>query len=70
MKLETTISPCKEVFVEGNGISVTINTWSNCEGATLVVTGRGDNIPMRMAGSFRWEELAVIATAIAAAQAA
>lgn len=57
MKLETFKTDSKEIFVEGNGISVTVNTWANYEGCNLMVHGKGPELLLRMAGAFRWEEL-------------
>lgn len=57
------------MFVDGNGITVTVNTWGNLEGCSLMVHGTGDGLPMRMAGAFRWEELDVILVALNAARA-
>lgn len=68
MKFDITSSPCKEIFVEGENINVTINTWANLEGATIMVHSEGPNLPLRMAGAFTWEELDIIAMAIAAAR--
>lgn len=67
MKLDTIKSDCKEVFVEGAGISVTVHTWGNCEGCSLMVHGKGPDMPLRMAGAFRWEEIDVILVALTAA---
>lgn len=69
MKIETTNSPSKEVFVDAGNISVTINVWSNHEGASIMVHS-GPDLAMRMAGAFRWEDLDVILVALAAARAA
>lgn len=70
MKLETMSSACKEIFLQADKISVTINTWANHEGASLMVHGAGPELPLRMAGAFRWEELDAILVAIAAARSA
>lgn len=69
MKLETFKSDSKEVFVDAGNMSVTINTWANMEGASIMVHGKGPELPMRMAGSFRWEEIDAIIVALAAARA-
>ena len=40
MKLETFKSPSTEVFLEFDGGTVTVNPWSNCEGASIMVNGK------------------------------
>lgn len=72
MKLEKIVCPCKEIFMDGGetNISVTVNTWANGEGANIMVHGPGPGVPIRMAGSFRWEEWAVIQATMAVALAA
>lgn len=50
-------------------MSVTINTWANHEGASIMVHGKGPELPLRMAGAFRWEELDAIMVALTAARA-
>ena len=68
MKMETFTSNTKEVFVEGNGVSVIVNIWGNLEGCSVMVHGKGSELPIRMAGAFRWEELDVILVALTAAR--
>ena len=68
MKLETLKSNCTETFVEFDGGSVTVNPWSNCEGANIMVHGK--DVSLRMAGAFRWEEIDAIIVALTAARAA
>lgn len=70
MKLETMISTSKEIYLDAGGMTVTVNTWSNCEGASIMVHGRGPELPLRMAGSFRWEEIDAILVALTAARSA
>jgi hypothetical protein len=70
MKLETIVTPSKEVYLQAGDMSVTVNTWSNCEGLSLMVHGKGPELPLRMAGSFRWQEIDAILVALAAARAA
>lgn len=70
MKLETFKSDSKEIYLSSKSISVTINTWSNHEGASIMVHGAGPQLPLRMAGAFRWEELDAIIVALAAARSA
>lgn len=70
MKLETMQANSKEIFLDAGYISVTINTWANHEGASIMVHGKGQELPLRMAGAFRWEELDAILVALAAARAA
>lgn len=67
MKLETLKSDSKEIFLEVDDFSVTVNTWSNHEGASIMVHGK--DLALRMAGSFRWEEIDAIIAALAAASA-
>lgn len=69
MNLSTTVSESKEVFVDAGDFSVTVNAWSNLEGCSLMVHGNGKDMPLRMAGSFRWEEIDAIIVALAAARA-
>lgn len=68
MNLKTIKTDCKEIFVESDELQVTVNTWSNLEGANLMVHGKDCSI--RMAGAFRWEEMDVILVALAAARSA
>ena len=69
MKLETMKSDCKEIFLDARKMTVTINTWANNEGASIMVHGAGPELPLRMAGAFRWEEMDAILVALAAARA-
>ena len=55
MKLETFKSACHEIYLDTGKMSATVNTWSNLEGASLMVHGSGPELPMRMAGAFRWD---------------
>lgn len=68
MKLETIIKDSKEILMEGHGVSVTVNTWSNLEGANLMV--HGQDCRLLMAGAFRWEELDMITAALTVARTA
>lgn len=70
MKLETMSASCKEIFLDAGNMSVTVHSWANFEGASIMVHGKGEGIPMRMAGSFRWEEIDALLVALAAARAA
>lgn len=70
MKLETMKADSNEIFLDAGDMSVTINTWANHEGASIMVHGKGPELPLRMAGAFRWEELDAILVALAAARAA
>ena len=67
MKLETFKSPTTEVFLAFDGGTVTVNPWSNCEGANIMVHGK--DVSLRMAGAFRWEEINAIIVALTAARA-
>ncbi len=69
IKLETFTSQTKETYATGQGISVTVSHWANCEGVNLMVHGRGEQMPLRMAGAFRWEELDILLAALAVARA-
>lgn len=68
MNLTTITSDSKEIFVDAGKFTVTVNTWANLEGCNLMVHGNGENIPLRMAGSFRWDEIDAIIVALAAAR--
>lgn len=70
MKLETLITNSKEIFLEAYSVTVAVNVWANCEGASLMVHGKGPDLPLRMAGAFRWEEIDAILVALAAARSA
>ena len=70
MKLETLHSLCKEIYLDAGKMTVTINTWANLEGASLMVHGAGPELPLRMAGAFRWEEIDAIIVALVVARAA
>lgn len=70
MKLESIKNPCHEISIEAETVIVTVNTWANLQGATLVVNGNGKDLPLRMAGVFDWAEWDAIVMAIAAARAA
>lgn len=69
MKLDAITATSKETFIETASLTVTVNTWSNCEGASLMVHGIGPELPLRMAGAFRWEELDAIIAALTIARA-
>ena len=70
MKLETMKSDSKEIFLDAGDMSVTVNTWANGEGVNLMVHGKGPELPLRMAGAFRWEEIDAIVVALTAARTA
>ena len=69
MKLETFKADSKEIWLEFDGGSITVNSWSNQEGASIMVHGKGPELPLRMAGAFRWEEIDAIIVALTAARA-
>jgi hypothetical protein len=69
MKLET-FKAGKEIFLDAGDLNVTIHTWANGEGASIMVHGKGPELPLRMSGAFRWEELDAILVALTAARAA
>lgn len=64
--METLKTNTKEIFVEGNGVTVTVNTWANYEGCNLMVNGK--DLALRMAGALRWEEIDAILVALTAAR--
>lgn len=66
-KNEINESTCTEIYVDGDTINVTIYKWANGAGASIMVHGVGAALPVRMTGSFLWEELDVIALALSAA---
>jgi hypothetical protein len=68
VKMECFRNDCKEVFVEGHGVTVTVNTWANCEGVSFMVHGKDGAI--RTASSMRWEELDVLLCGLVAARGA
>lgn len=70
MNLDVTTNKTKETFVEGDGVTITVNTWANYEGCNLMVHGPGPTLPLRMAGAFRWEEIDALQVALSAARAA
>ena len=63
MKMESLKTTTTETFVEGNGISVTVNPWSNMEGVSFMV--HTDNLALRTAASLRWEELDTLLVMVA-----
>lgn len=68
MKFETITTPTKELFVESDCLSVSAYAWANGAGLSFLVHGPGPELPLRLAGSFRWEELDVILMALTAAR--
>ena len=68
MKLESFKAQTTEVFVAGNGVSVTATPWANCEGISVMIHGEGDGLPIRAAFSLRWEELDALLVAVTAAR--
>ena len=70
MKLETIITPSKEIYLQANDVSITVNTWSNCEGMNVMMHGPGPELPLRMACSLRWEDADALLIALTAARAA
>lgn len=69
MNIATFKNNTTEIFVNGNGVSATVNPWHNCEGANITIVDES-TLALRMAGAFRWEELDVICVAITAARTA
>ena len=70
MKLETFRSPTTEIFLEFDGGNVTSNPWSNGEGASVILHGKGPGFPLRMAAALSWEEIDALIMALTAARAA
>lgn len=70
MKLETIITNSKEIFLDARGVSVTVHLWSNCEGVSLQVHGKNGDLPLKMAGALRWEDIDALMVALSAARAA
>jgi hypothetical protein len=70
MKIETLSSTSKEIYIDAGKMTVTVNVWSNLEGASIMVHGSGAELPLRMAGAFRWEEIDVILAALSVARSA
>jgi hypothetical protein len=70
MKLETFKADCKEIFLDAGDLTVTVHTWANYLGASIMVHGKGPELPLRMAGAFRWEEIDAILVALTAARSA
>ena len=68
MKLESIKTNTTEIFLEGNGITVSVYRWGNFEGASFLVHGSGEGSPIQSAGSFRWEELDVLISALTIAR--
>lgn len=70
MKLEAFTAPTTETFVEGHGVTVTVNPWHNLEGANVMIHGSGDGgLALRAAFAARWEEIDVLLVALTAARA-
>ena len=68
MKLESFKAQTTEVFVAGNGVSVTANPWANCEGISVMIHSAGEGLSIRAAFALSWEELDVLNVALAAAR--
>lgn len=68
MKLETIQTPTTEIFVEGHNSCVTVNPWSNYEGASFMLHDGKDGA-LKLAGALRWEEIDLLMVAITAARA-
>lgn len=68
MKLESIKTNTTETFLEGQGITVSVYKWGNLEGCSFLVHGAGEGSPIQLAGSFRWEELDVIISALTIAR--
>ena len=64
----TALSDTKELFVDGNGINVSIYQWANLDGVSIFILGDGENMPNRGALSLRYEELDTLIMALTAAR--
>ena len=70
MKLETIITNSKEIFIDAPTALVTVNLWSNRDGACIQVHGKNGGLPLKMAGALRWEDIDALMIALSAARAA
>lgn len=70
MKLETIITNSKEIYLDAARVSVTVNLWSNCEGVNIQVHGKNGDLPLKLAGALRWEDIDALMVALSAARAA
>jgi hypothetical protein len=68
MKMTTFKNPSTEVFLEGEGLSITVNTWHNLEGVNLMLHGK--DLSLRMAGALTWEEVDMVISALSVARSA
>lgn len=68
VRIESMRTQVSEVFMEGGGINVSVYTWGNLEGCSFIVHGDGGQMPLRLAGSFRWEELDLFLAALTVAR--
>ena len=69
MNIQTFKTQTTEVMVEGNGVLVTVNPWSNLEGMSVMVHEE-KGLALRAAFSMRWEEADVLMMAMTAARSA
>ena len=67
MKLETEAREVKEIYMDHGDFNVTVTTWSNHEGASMMVHGK--DLQLRFAGAFRWDEIDVMIAALSTARA-
>lgn len=66
LKLETYVHNTKEIFLQNGECTVTINPWANLEGVNIQMHGK--DLALRMAGAFRWEEIDMLLTGLAASR--
>ena len=66
MRLEAIKSFATEIFLETKDGAVTVNPWSNQEGANVMLTTKDGAV--KMAGCLRWEEIDCLLAALAVAR--
>jgi len=69
MKFETLTAQTTEYYLEADKVSVSVNPWSNMEGANIMLLGNGEGMPLRMACALRWEEIDMLIATLAVARA-
>lgn len=69
MDISTFKQQTTEIFVEGNGVTVTVNPWGNLEGLNFMVfDDKSKGAGIRCCGSFTWEESDILVMALTAAR--
>lgn len=67
MKMETFKGTTTEIYLQGEGVSVTVNPWANHEGFNVMM--HGNDLSLRFAASMRWEDADMLIAAISVAKA-